>query len=617
MNKLSLIIITSSFTILSVLSQENTKPIKDTINLEEIIVTGSPVKVNKNNVPMAVTVVTHDQISESSESAILPVLNGRVPGLYVTERGVTGFGVAAGAAGQISMRGIGGSPTTGVLMLIDGHPQFMGIFGHPLADSYVASDVEKVEVIRGPASILYGSNAMGGIINIITREQTSEGFHGNAKLMYGSFNTQKYMAAGGFKKNKLSIFASTNHDQTNGHRSNSEFNINNGYIKMGYEFNQHFRATSDFSIAHFKATDPGPDTVNAQKGNNLDIVRGYWAFDLENEYEKLSGVTKLFYNFGEHKISGKTIQDNFHSNDANYGFNIHETANLFEGNNISLGVDYINYGGIAQNELAMAGKGIVHKDTTVYEAAVYGFVQQRLFEKLTLNAGIRLQNHEVYGKHWVPSGGFAYTVAPKTTWKVSISKGFRSPTIQELFMWNHNPNLKPENIMCYETGILQSYLNTKLNIELTGFIVKGDNLIVNVPLKGLQNVGVLENKGIEFAANIKLQQNISLTVTYSYIDMRNPVYATPKHQLFSSFRYNWNKLSVMASIQYINHLDTDPSTIVHFQNYTLINTKISYKIWKYAEIFVSAENFLNQKYETNRYYTMPGVTAFGGTHFRF
>jgi len=159
--------------------------LQDTINLDEVVVTGTTVKVNRNNVPMAVSVVGNRQISESVETALLPVLNGRVPGLFVTERGIMGFGVSTGAAGQISIRGIGGSPNTGVLMLIDGHPQFMGIFGHPLPDSYVASDVEKVEVIRGPASILYGSNAMGGVINIITKKQTENVLHGNAHFMNG------------------------------------------------------------------------------------------------------------------------------------------------------------------------------------------------------------------------------------------------------------------------------------------------------------------------------------------------------------------------------------------------------------------------------------------------
>lgn len=177
--------------------------LNDTIRIKEVVVTGSPVKVSRNNIPMSVSVLKRHQIAESDESALLPILNGRIPGLFVTERGVTGFGVAQGSAGQISMRGIGGSPTTGVLMLIDGHPQFMGIFGHPLPDSYVASDVERVEVIRGPGSVLYGTNAMGGVINIITKKQDSDGVNANARMMIGSYNTQKYRGSVGYKKTDL------------------------------------------------------------------------------------------------------------------------------------------------------------------------------------------------------------------------------------------------------------------------------------------------------------------------------------------------------------------------------------------------------------------------------
>ena len=80
--------------------------LQDTINLDEVVVTGTTIKVNKRNVPMAVSVVNNLQIAESNETALLPILNGRVPGLFVTERGVLGFGVATNAAGQISIRGI-------------------------------------------------------------------------------------------------------------------------------------------------------------------------------------------------------------------------------------------------------------------------------------------------------------------------------------------------------------------------------------------------------------------------------------------------------------------------------------------------------------------------------
>jgi len=309
---------------------------KDTLKIDEVIITGTPVKINRNNVPMSVSVVSNEQINENNESALLPTLSGRVPGLFVTERGVTGFGVSAGSAGQITIRGIGGNPTTGVLILIDGHPQFMGIMGHPLPDSYVASDVERVEVIRGPGSVLYGSNAMGGIINLITKKQNQEGMHGNARLMFGSYNTQKYMASGGLKKEKLSIFVSGNHDKTDGHRPNSEFKISNGYAKLGYELNEHLKMSADFSLAAFKSSDPGPDTIAAKKGETIDITRGYGAFTADNDFGKVTGSAKFFYNFGEHNIT-----DGFHSTDLDYGLNIFESLKLFKGNTITVGFDYV------------------------------------------------------------------------------------------------------------------------------------------------------------------------------------------------------------------------------------------------------------------------------------
>jgi iron complex outermembrane receptor protein len=557
--------------------------LSDTIKIEEVVVTGTPVKINRDNIPMSVSVVTSSQINESSESALLPIISGRVPGLFVTERGITGFGVAAGSAGQITIRGIGGSPTTGVLMLI-----------------------------RGSGSVLYGSNAMGGVINLITKKQAQEGFHGNARLQYGSFNTQKYMASGGYKKEKLSVYISGNRDKTDGHRDNSDFKITNGYTKIGYELSKNWKLAGDFSLAAFKASDPGPDTLSAKKGETIDITRGYGSFTVDNEFEKVSGSAKFFYNFGEHDIT-----DGFHSTDHNYGLNWMESLKLFKGNTITAGVDYINYGGLAENLKAMGGKGIVFADTAVHELAFYGFIQQTLAKKLTLNAGLRLQDNSVYGNEWIPSAGLAFRTDEQTTLKASFSKGFRSPTIRELFLWGPNPKLQPETVFNYEAGVLRSFFDRKLNLELTGFLVEGDNLIVTVPMKGLQNAGEVSNKGIEFSADANPSAKLNFHAAYSYINMKTPVYATPEHQLFVSSRYRINQTMVMLSLQQVANLDNDPTAKVHQESYTLLNAKISQRLCPYAELFVSAENLLNQEYEQNRYYSMPGTTVFAGLNLNF
>ena len=606
MKKLILITV-ASFLISGAIAQQNGAMERDTIHLKEVIITGTLTRINRNNTPLAVSVMDRKQIEEGNETAILPMLSGRVPGMFVTERGVTGFGVATGSAGQITLRGIGGNPTTGVLMLIDGHPQFMGLMGHPLPDSYVASDVERVEVIRGPASILYGSNAMGGVINIITRKQLHEGLYGDVRLLLGSYNTWKQSVSAGMKKNRFSTFVSFNHDKTDGHRPNSDFEIVNGYVKLGYEFNEHIKANADFSIAKFNAQDPGPDTLHAVPGSRIVITRGYASVAVSDDYQKISGAIKFYNNFGEH-----TISDGFHSKDMNNGINLYQTLKLAEGSNLSFGADFANYGGKAENTKAMNGKGIQFADTTVRESGLYAFMQQTLFQNLTLNGGIRLQNHSGYGSEWIPSAGFAFQLSPLTTWRASFSKGYRSPTIRELYMWNHNPHLQPERIISYETGLAHSFLQSKLKIELTGYIVNGDNLIVTGAMGNLYNTGKINNKGLELSVNAKPVRNVELLLSYSYINMEVPLLATPKNNLFLSGTYRWNRFRFNCSFQQISDLNNDATGKVNLISYSLLNAKTAWNLNRHFEFTVSAENLLGESYAPNRYYPMPLTTVFAG-----
>ena len=588
--------------------------LKDTIKIHEVIVTGTKVAVSRNNVPFTVTVINEKEIEESSESSLLPVLSARVPGMFVTERGITGFGVATGSAGQISIRGIGGSPNTQVLVLLNGNPQYMGIFGHPLPDAYVASDVERVEVIHGPASTLYGSNAMGGVINIITKKQQKDGYNANARIMYGSYNTQKYMVNGGYKKKKFNVFAGINHDQTDGHRDSSDFSITNGYFRTGYEINNHFKSSFDFSLSQFDATDPGPEEGNA--GNSIDITRGMGAFVINNKFDNISGSLRLFYNFGEHNIT-----DGFHSTDNNHGVVFYEAFNLFTGNTITLGLDYKNFGGKAENIFAMNGNGIVFSDTSVYELGGYILLQQRIFSKLMLNAGFRLTHNQVFGNEPVPSVGFAYNATAKTIIKGSVSKGFRSPTIRELFMWAPaNNTLLPERMMQYETSVNQYFFKDKLSVEITAFKAEGDNLI-KIIIEGNQpkyvNTGKFSNLGLEFAINYMPSENLKFHSNYSYISMDEPVIATPEQQFFLDGTYNWNNISFNISLQSIFNLYIQTGQNPVKESYNLLNMRANYKINKHLDVFVKCKNLLNTNYQINYGYPMPGIIAFGGINLHF
>ena len=128
MSRLTFFLFTCFVVFSTVYADENNPPqVNDSIRLEEVVVTGTQPKVNLRNVPMSISIVGERQIQNRLEPSLLPLLTEEVPGLFITQRGVMGYGVAAGAAGGMSIRGIGGAPTSGVLVLIDGHPQYMGL----------------------------------------------------------------------------------------------------------------------------------------------------------------------------------------------------------------------------------------------------------------------------------------------------------------------------------------------------------------------------------------------------------------------------------------------------------------------------------------------------------
>jgi iron complex outermembrane receptor protein len=580
---------------------------KDTLTVDEVVVTGSKIEVSRKMIPISVSQISRQNIENSGQINVLTTLGSYAPGVFVTERSLLGFGVSTGGSGSVSIRGVSGSPNTGVLVLIDGHPQYQGIFGHPLPDAYVASDVEKIEIIRGPASILYGSNAMSGVLNIITKKQDKEGINGNVGASYGSYNTQKYYGTLGFKKNKFSVFASINHDYTDGMRDSTDFTITNGFTKIGYKINEKFNLMADISMARFKANDMGP-VYEEPKPFNIDITRGKTSFSLENSFDKSEGAIKLYHNFGTHDLS-----DGWHSTDRNSGIMLYQTFRFFKGNSITIGSDLKQYGGKGNSGMA--------RDTfkTVNELAIYSYVQQNLFEKLTLSAGLRLENHTNYGIELIPMAGLSYRPTDNVTIKASVSKGFRSPTIMEMYLFAPNPDLEPERLINYEISWIQSYLNKHLITELTLFQANATNIIQvqgQYPNVRRENVNSFTNKGIELSIKYLINSNLYINSNYSFLDLSKVLLAAPQQQVNFNVNYTYKILNLNISMQHIEKLYTSINPELK-QNYTLLNARLALKPLKNLEIFVMGNNLLDQNYEINYGYPMPGAYFNGGLNLKF
>ncbi|MBP5377327.1 MAG: TonB-dependent receptor plug domain-containing protein, partial [Bacteroidaceae bacterium] len=316
----------------------------DSKELDNVVVTGTRNETDVRHLPFTVNVINRKTLTEKEQNNILPTLMEQVPGLTITSRAMMGYGVSGGAAGGINLRGITGGVGQ-ILVLIDGHPQYQGIYSHPISDSYQTMIAERVEVLRGPASMLYGSNAMGGVINIVTRQMKTNGVHTHVNLGAGSWGTIQTEASNILRQGRFFSSVAAQYNRSDNHRPRMGFEQYGGFAKVGYDISDHWLVYADANITHFNASHPGTEDTPLYDADQW-ITRGAVSAALENNYERTSGGLSVYSNFGSHKIDdgtdnpAKPTQRYFRSKDNLAGVSLYQSARLFEGNRITLGFDW-------------------------------------------------------------------------------------------------------------------------------------------------------------------------------------------------------------------------------------------------------------------------------------
>lgn len=593
-------------------------------DLPDVVVTGTRNAVDVRHLPMTVTVIGREKLTEQYQPSILPTVMQQVPGLMVTSRSMMGYGVSTGAAGGINLRGITGGAGQ-LLVLIDGHPQYNGVYGHPISDSYQTLMAERVEILRGPASVLYGSNAMGGVLNIVTRSMHEDGMKTSINLGAGSYGTIQTEASNQVRNGKFSSTVSAQYGRTDNHRPRMGFEQYGGYLKLGYDFTEHWNAYVDADITHFNSSYPGA-VSNPLYDADQWITRGVVSAALENHYNRTSGALSFYSNFGRHKIDDGTAnpaqptQRFFRSKDALTGISWYQSAQLFEGNRLTVGVDYQHIYGKAYYTSKQTGEvlntpnkqsGKSHRN----EIAGYVDFRQDILKWLTIDAGLRIDHHSITGTEWIPQAGIV--VRPMVTGEVKamVSKGFRNPTMREMYLYPpSNEELKPERIWNYELS--WKHRLGAFNYGANLYYIKGDNMIQTVNRKNV-NTGVIENYGVELEAAYRINNYWSVNTNHSLLHMEHPVIAAPTHKGFLGANYHYNKWTIVAGLQYINGLYTAVGDNEQKENFCLLNTTVSYAVWKGLNLWIRGENLLAQSYEINLGYPMPRATFMGGINWNF
>ncbi len=599
---------------------------RDTFRLNEVVVT-APLKTDPELTPLNVTQVTATEIEKSGETSLLPVLVSKVPGLFVTERGFAGYGVSGGSAGTVNIRGVGQGNK--VLFMIDGQPQWAGVFGHSLADTYVANGVERVEVVKGPSSLLYGSNAMGGSINLITHAQTADGLTGRARALFGSFSTQKYALSTGYKKGRFSATMSGQVDRSNGYRAGSEFWLANEFVQLKYAATNNWSVSGMVDMTQSKAENPG--TLQSPLENMWTYIkRGTGGIYVKNSYEKADGGVQGYINWGRHRLDDGNAPGQpertylFNSTDYNMGVTAYESLYLWRENTISAGIDFQHWGGHVWNtDKADASVRTDESEHHVNEVAGYVMMQQGFFDDfLNINGGVRLQHGSTYGNVWVPQAGFIVHPGRNSHIKASFSKGFRSPNIRELYLYPPaNPDLKPEYMLNYELSYRQHLLNYKLMLGAAIFYIDGRNMIQTAMVDGRPrnvNTGKFHNKGFELEGAYRILDNLQASASWSYLHTDSDNLYSPKNKLNAELVYSPGNFSFTLeemSIWSMKNDNPDGSTV----SYSLLNLRAAYSMGKDTPITLSVkvDNITNKHYQIIYGCPMPGTTVLGGVEFKF
>lgn len=588
--------------------------------LNEVVVTGTNSGVPQKLLPYTVSVIGSRQLEATGQTQVLSAISGMVPSLFVSQRSIFGFGVSNGGSGHIKLRGVGGDRASAVLMMVDGQPQFAGIYSHHIADFYDKEYVERVEVLRGPGSVLYGSNAMAGTINVITKAARENGVKTVIQSQYGSYNTWLSSATNTVRYGKFSSLVSLSYNRTDGTVDNFDFKQADGYAKVGYDFSDKWSGYLDYTLMNFRGNDPIYPTLSNPESTDIykqNIIRGEAAATVSNNYGSTSGTARVYYNYGNHFIDDPR---HFHSKDDRLGVILYQNFRPWHNASATVGFDFDTYSG----EIPISG-GNSHTEgsmstigrKTVTEYSPYITLSQMFADNLiNLNGGLRMANSDKFDTQWVPQFGFSLNPGYGLTVKGNLAMGYRNPSFRELYLYRPaNPDLQPEKMMNYELSVGKSF-SRWFSAEVTAYYSKGDNLIQQVDMKN-QNTGCFINKGIEISAHSHPLDNLWLTATYSYLHTSlDNLTGAPKNQYFLGVEWKpWRFINIGADLKGVGGLYVAEG--IKHQDYALLNLKVTWDICRYVSVFTRLENITDARYTINRGYEMPGFTAMGGFKVRF
>ncbi len=603
MRRISYLII---FFLLSFAQAQNVDTLKVYSSTDSIVVIGNRISTSLRSLAYSYQTISGRQIEQLASHSLLEVVDMTFPSAFVLENKVLGYGVGVQGAGILNLRGIGGKPNTGVLVLVNGHPDFMGIFGHPLPDVYGMDDLQQVEVLAGPSSTVFGDHAMGGVVNLVTSPDYQH--LATFQAEYGSFATSSYRLSLARKFNKHGFYLTVRKQKSDGHVKQSSFEALRFLVGWQYALNKTWKLNAEVRYVPYKFDDPARDKDLLNIGAYAKLRRGMAEISLQNFGQRLRGSFQLYANMGHHEF-----YDGFKSDDFNYGLSAYQFYQLNSKLSLAGGVDLLMYGGKAKNEFAKLpnGKPIVNPDAhDLKSAGIYAMAFYMPFPQFNLKAGVRYQYNSLPLSQFAPFAGASYTLANGLNIYANFQTGFRAPTLMELYLFpSANENLKEETVQSVEAGI--AYENNGKKIRVAVFKNSARNLIQALPSATppppvvFQNGPSSDQWGVETFAQYRLNPAVILQLGYSYLEPDLLTAYNPKHQIKYGLFMTRHRFYLNLFGKYVQDLFAGNDKQMPLPDYNVMHLQVGAK-WQQFDFYFRVLNVLDRLYYSRPDYPAPG-----------
>lgn len=592
------------------------------VDLDKIVVTPSRIEESSSDTGRIVDIISSNQIGEGGAQDLAGALTD------LTSVNISSYG-GPGTSKTVRMRGSTGAQ---VLVLMDGRPINNPRDGEVDLSSISLDNISRVEVMHGPGSSLYGSSAMGGVVNIITKNPPKEGQKTELYSSFGTARTYIERMLYGAKVSKFGFLVSGGYQSSEGFRENSELSAKDCNIKLGYELNSENNLSLNSGFYKSKVGAPG-STNYFDADDKQNTLKRFFDLNWRFQPDEQTGLSvKAYQNYDRLEFMENsagptwgdiTNQKDIHSTTVR-GVDLQFDKQLFDVYRLLCGFNYVKN----MNDSTSSAK---HK----YNVTA-GYLENHLDlfnKKLNVNLSARLDDYSNFGTEINPSLSMSYKLNDELKFHGLISRSFRAPTFNDLY-WSSpgmlsNPNLKPEKGVTGEIGI-ETKLNNKILLGITYYRTKYSELIQWAPLTEdpwgdwtVKNIGSAVTDGIELSNKISITDSLEADLNYTYMIAKDDkihkfLIYQPQNKADFCLKYKDLKgFLVELKGQFVGRRFTNTDNTTSLKEFFVFGLNVSKKFKPGLTCFAYVDNLLNKKYQIQSGYPMPGFSFTGGIKAEF